>query len=87
MSTDTEVEELQASLIKRAESLAQEYSERARHSCDNLIEQENERMQLREQREIMAAKIQADRNYRSMVQSSELKVQKKTGSITLAINP
>jgi len=77
MSSDLKVEDLEKALMQRANDLAKEYLQRAKRSHDHFIEDENERLQLREEKEIMAAKMLADCTYRSQVQSSELKVQKK----------
>jgi len=77
MSSELKIEDLEHSLMQRADDLADEYLQRAKRSHDHFIEDENERLQLREEREIMAAKMAADRIYRSRVQSSELLAQKK----------
>ncbi len=71
------LEALEQALLQRANDLASEYQQRAQRSRDHLIEDENERLQLREEREIMAAKIAAERIYRAQVQSHQLQVQKK----------
>ena len=77
MSSDLKVEDLEKALMQRANDLAHEYMQRAKRSHDHFIEDENERLQLREEKEIMSAKMLADNTYRSRVQSSELEVQKK----------
>jgi len=77
MSSELKVEDLEKALIQRANDLADEYLQRAKRSHDHFIEDENERLQLREEKEIMTAKMLADCTYRSQVQSSELEVQKK----------
>jgi len=77
MSPELKVEDLENSLLQRADELADEYIQRAKRSHDHFIEDENERLQLREEREIMAAKVEAERTYRSRVQASELQAQKQ----------
>ena len=77
MSSQLKVEDLEKALMQRAEDLAEEYLQRARRSHDHFISDENERLQLREEKEVMTAKMSADSLYRNRVQSSELKVQKK----------
>lgn len=77
MSSELKVEDLERSLNQRANELADEYIQRAKRSHAHMIEDENERLQLREEKEVMAAKMAADRHYRSRVQSSELEAQKK----------
>jgi V/A-type H+/Na+-transporting ATPase subunit E len=75
VSAATEVEALEAALLNRAQRLAEEYRIRARHSRDRIIEEANERLRLREEREVLAAKALAERVYRRRVQASELKLQ------------
>ncbi len=77
MSSQLKVEDLEKALIQRANDLAAEYLQRAIRSHDHFIEDENERLQLREEKEIMAAKMLAEYTFRSRVQSSEQKVHKK----------
>jgi len=77
MSSELKVEDLEKALMQRANDLAEEYLQRAKRSHNHFIEDENERLQLREEKEIMSAKMLADCTYRSRVQSSELEVQKK----------
>ncbi|ADE13962.1 H+transporting two-sector ATPase E subunit [Nitrosococcus halophilus Nc 4] len=77
MSTEANVEALEAALLTRAERLAEEYLSRARQSRERIIEETDERLRLREEREILAAKAMAERVYRRRVQASELKLQGK----------
>ena len=77
MSSQLKVEDLEKALMQRADDLAEEYLQRSKRSHDHFISDENERLQLREEKEVMTAKISAESLYRSRVQSSELQVQKK----------
>ena len=77
MTSELKVEDLEKSLLQRADDLADEYFQRAKRSHDHFIEDENERLHLREEREVMAAKMLAERTYRSRVQSSELQAKKR----------
>ncbi|MFK5894634.1 MAG: V-type ATP synthase subunit E family protein [Pseudomonadota bacterium] len=77
MSSELKVEDLEKSLVQRANDLAEEYLQRAKRSHDHFIEDENERLQLREEKELLASKISAESLYRSRVQSSELNAQKR----------
>ena len=71
------VDDLEQALLDRANALSKEYSERARRSHDHYIEDENERLRLREEREEMAAKMQAEQVYRRLVQTQELQSIKR----------
>jgi V/A-type H+/Na+-transporting ATPase subunit E len=71
------IEELEAALLARAKTLAQEYMAHAQRNRDQVIADANERLRLREDREILAAKATAERNYRQRVQASEIKQQEE----------
>ncbi len=77
MTSELKVEDLEKALMQRANDLAEEYLQRAKRSHDHFIDDENKRLKLREEKEVMAAKMSAENIYRNRVQSSELNVQKK----------
>jgi V/A-type H+-transporting ATPase subunit E len=77
MSDDTAVQDLEAALLERAKVLADECLTRAHQSRDRIIQEENERLRLQEEREVLAAKAMAERIYRRRVQASELRVQEQ----------
>jgi V/A-type H+/Na+-transporting ATPase subunit E len=76
MSSSLKVEDLEKSLLQRAKDLADEYHQRAKRSYDHFIEDENDHLQLREEKEILASKMLAEATYRTRIQSSELNAQK-----------
>ncbi|MCP4994913.1 MAG: hypothetical protein GY934_14185 [Gammaproteobacteria bacterium] len=61
----------------RANRLATEYRERAKHSRDNILREAHERLHLREEREVLLAKSRAERIYRRQVQANEQKMHKE----------
>ena len=75
MSPETTVETLETALFERARKLADEYLARARQTRERMIEEENERLRLREERETLAAEAEAERLYRRRVQAVELQMQ------------
>lgn len=77
MSETERVGELESALITRARTLAEEYLERGRRSADHVMEDANARLRLREEREVLAAKSDAERSYRRRVQAAELKLQEE----------
>lgn len=77
MTNEINIDDLEKALLNRATALSQEYSERAKRSYDHYIEDENKRLRLREEREVMAAKMQAEQIYRRMVQTEELQSIKR----------
>jgi len=72
-----QVKALEAAILKRADHLAAEYRQRAERSRDNILRDAHERLRLREDREVLLSKAQADRTYRRMVQANELKLHKE----------
>jgi len=68
-----QVSALETAILQRAEQLAAEYRERAQRSHDNILREAHERLQLREEREVLQAKARAERAYRRKVQANELK--------------
>jgi V/A-type H+-transporting ATPase subunit E len=72
-----QVTELESAILARARRLASEYRERAERSRDNILRDAHERLHLREEREVLVAKAQAERSYLRKVQASELKLHKE----------
>ena len=72
-----QVKALEAAILERAHRLASEYRQRAERSRDNILRDAHQRLRLREEREVLISKAQADRTYRRMVQANELKLQKE----------
>ncbi len=77
MTAPVNVTELENALLSRAQTLAEEYLERARRSRDRTINEANEHLRLREDREMLVAKAIADRAYRRRVQQAELSRQEE----------
>ena len=72
-----QVTDLESAILARAHALAAEYRKRATRSKDNILRDAAERLHLREDREVLVAKALAERAYRRMVQSNELKLRKQ----------
>jgi len=68
------IEELEAALLARARALADEHLANARRTRDQILADGAERLRLREEREILAAKAAAERLYRQRVQAAEIKL-------------
>lgn len=77
MNDEAAVQDLEAALLERARVLSDECLTRAHQSRDRIIQEENERLRLQEEREVLAAKAMAERTYRRRVQASELRVQEQ----------
>jgi V/A-type H+-transporting ATPase subunit E len=77
MNNAVKIEDLEAALMERAHRLAEEYLARARRTRAQIVEEENERLHLREEREVLAAKADAERSYRRHVQAEALRLQEE----------
>ncbi len=75
MTQETTVESLEKALYERARRLGDEYLARARQTRERMIEEENERLRLREERETLAAEAESERVFRRRVQAVELQLQ------------
>lgn len=72
-----QLSDLEGALLQRARTLADEYLAHARRTRDQVIADANERLRLREEREILAAKALAERTYRQRVQANEIRQQEE----------
>lgn len=77
MSDASIAKDLEAALRDRARNLAEEHLAHARQIREQLIQEENERLRLREEREVLSAKDMAERLYRRRVQASELTLREQ----------
>ena len=77
MQPDQQVENLEKALLERATHLARNYIQRAEQQRDEIEREANERLRIREEREVLAARAEADRLYQQRVQASELRLQAK----------
>ena len=77
MKQETVITNLEQALLDRAEKLAKEYLERAERAHQHVLEDAQEKLHLREQRETLAAEAAAERNYRRKVQANELQLRSK----------
>ncbi|MEJ2619270.1 MAG: V-type ATP synthase subunit E family protein [Candidatus Thiodiazotropha sp.] len=70
-----QVEALEKAILDRAEQMAAECHSRADAGRKNILREASEKLQLREEKETLLAKSQADRAYLRKVQADELKLQ------------
>lgn len=77
MTEEQQLAALEEAILARARSLADEIGAKAARQRDELLRTANERINLMEQREILAAKANAERLFRRQVQASELQLQQR----------
>lgn len=75
MSSEGQTKTLEAALLERAQRLADEAVALGRQNYDRILGEENERLRLREEREVLIAKSMAEHDFRRRVQASELQVE------------
>jgi V/A-type H+-transporting ATPase subunit E len=75
MTLETQVKELEAGLLARARTLVQEHLAKAEWERQRILAESRRRIHQREERELLAAKADADRLYRQRVQAAELRLQ------------
>lgn len=74
-TNDQQIQALENAIMVRAKELAQEFRDKAAHQCDTVLRDAAERLHLAEEREVLAAKAEAERHFRRVTQASELKLQ------------
>jgi V/A-type H+-transporting ATPase subunit E len=77
MKQETVINNLQQALLDRADKLAEEYLARAERARQHVLEDAQEKLHLREQRETLAAQAAAERSYRRKIQANELQLRGK----------
>lgn len=74
MEADTQVEQLEQALLEQAESLAREQMQNAESTRARILAESAEKLKLAEEREVLAAKIEAERMLRRHTQAAETRL-------------
>jgi len=75
MSQEAQVHELETALLARARSLAEEHLRNARAARERIVAQCNDKLRMREDKEVLAAKNLAEKQYKRKVQAAEIRQQ------------
>jgi V/A-type H+-transporting ATPase subunit E len=75
MNPETQVRNLEQALLARARELVREHLEKAASERERILAEVAQRLRLREEREILAAKADAERAFRRRVQAAEIRMQ------------
>lgn len=70
-----QVKALQQAILRRAHQFADEHVQQGAMTRNKIIEDVREKIKLMEQKELLLAKVRADREYHRLVQASELSIQ------------
>ena len=74
-TANRQLEALEQAIMARAENLAREFQDKADRQRDHILRDAAERLHVAEEREVLAAKAEAERLFRRVTQASELKLQ------------
>lgn len=74
MDADTQVAQLEQALLEQAESLAREQLQNAEATRARILAESAERLKLAESREVLAAKVEAERLVRRHLQATEARL-------------
>jgi V/A-type H+-transporting ATPase subunit E len=74
MEANAQVTQLEQALIRQAESLAREQRERAESGRARILNEVSDKIRLAEEREVMAAKAEAERTVRRHAQAAETRL-------------
>jgi len=74
MEADAQVTQLEQALIRQAESLAREQRERAESGKARILNEASVRIQMAEEREVLAAKAEAEKMVRRQTQAAETRL-------------
>lgn len=75
MTMETQVRDLEAALVARAKALMQEHLDKGKAERERILSECGRRLRLKEERELLAAKADAERLYRQRVQAAEIRLQ------------
>ncbi|MCU0898434.1 MAG: V-type ATP synthase subunit E family protein [Burkholderiales bacterium] len=75
MNPESQVRNLEQALLARARELVREHLEKAASERERILAEVAQRLRLREEREILAAKADAERIFRRRVQAAEIRMQ------------
>ncbi len=75
MTESDQVRALQQAILERARELADGHVSQGEMTRGKIIEDAREKLKLMEQKELLAARMHADREYQRQVQASELRIQ------------
>lgn len=74
MDAEAQVTQLEQALIRQAESLAREQRERAESGKARILNEASDKIRLAEEREVMAAKVEAEKHVRRQAQAAETRL-------------
>ncbi|MFQ6021100.1 MAG: V-type ATP synthase subunit E [Acidiferrobacterales bacterium] len=80
-----QVDTLEQAILQRAQVLAEEQISQGNRARERILEASSEKLRLLEDRELLAAKAQSEREYRRLVQASEIQRQAELDGLRWAL--
>lgn len=80
-----QVDTLEQAILERAQALAEEQVGQGNRARERILEASSEKLRLLEDRELLAAKAQSEREYRRLVQASEIRRQAELDGLRWAL--
>lgn len=76
-ATRNQLQSLEDAIMDRAKELAQEIQEKTSRQCDAILRDVAAKLHMAEEREVLATKLEAERHFHRVTQSSELKMKSR----------
>jgi V/A-type H+-transporting ATPase subunit E len=80
-----QVDTLEQAIVERAQALAEEQISQGNRARERILEASSEKLRLLEDRELLAGKAQSEREYRRLVQASEIQRQAELDGLRWAL--
>jgi vacuolar-type H+-ATPase subunit E/Vma4 len=74
MEPESQISQLEQALLHQAETLAREQHQNAEAACERIRSEMAEKLKLAEEREVLAAKVEAERRLRRQTQAAETRL-------------
>jgi vacuolar-type H+-ATPase subunit E/Vma4 len=85
MEQESQISQLEQALLHQAETLAREQHQNAEAACERILSETAEKLKLAEEREVLAAKVEAERRLRRQTQAAETRLSAELDRLRWAL--
>jgi V/A-type H+/Na+-transporting ATPase subunit E len=85
MEPESQISQLEQALLHQAETLAREQHQNAEAACERILSETAEKLKLAEEREVLAAKVEAERRLRRQTQAAETRLSAELDRLRWAL--
>jgi vacuolar-type H+-ATPase subunit E/Vma4 len=85
MEPESQISQLEQALLHQAETLAREQHQNAEAACERIRSEMAEKLKLAEEREVLAAKVEAERRLRRQTQAAETRLSAELDRLRWAL--